>query len=101
MKTTLDLRPVYHRREDRIRAHVLLCWLALLLIRIAETATGETWRSLAWELDKLHLGRFVGPAGEVHQRTETTPRQAAIFKALAMPEPPRFLHLAPAAPAAS
>jgi transposase len=25
MKTTLDLRPVYHRREDRIRAHVLLC----------------------------------------------------------------------------
>jgi hypothetical protein len=80
---------------------VLLCWLALLLIRIAETATGETWRSLAWELDKLHLGRFVGPAGEVHQRTETTPRQAAIFKALAMPEPPRFLHLAPAAPAAS
>ena len=101
MKTTLDLRPVYHRREARIRAHVLLCWLALLLIRIAETATGETWRSLAWELDKLHLGRFVGPAGEVHQRTETTPRQAAIFKALAMPEPPRFLHLAPAAPAAS
>jgi len=95
MKTTLDLRPVYHRREDRIRAHVLLCWLALLLIRIAETATGETWRSLAPELDKLHLGRFVGPAGEVHQRTETTTRQAAIFKALAMPEPPRFLGLKP------
>jgi len=95
MKTTLDLRPVYHRREDRIRAHVLLCWLALLLIRVAETATGETWRSLAWELNKLYLGRFVGPAGEVRQRTETTGRQAAIFKALAMDEPPRFLGLAP------
>ncbi|MFG2525409.1 hypothetical protein [Streptomyces sp. NPDC048527] len=36
MKQILDLRPVYHRREDRIRAHVLLCWLALLLIRVAE-----------------------------------------------------------------
>jgi hypothetical protein len=24
MKTTLDLRPVYHRREDRIRAHPLV-----------------------------------------------------------------------------
>ena len=95
MKTTLDLRPVYHRREDRIRSHVLLCWLSLLLIRIAENATGETWRSLAPELDKLHLGRFAGPGGEVHQRTETTSRQAAILKALAMPEPPRFLHLAP------
>ena len=33
MKPILDLRPVYHRLEDRIRAHVLLCWLALLLIR--------------------------------------------------------------------
>jgi transposase len=99
MKTTLDLRPVYHRKETRIRAHVLLCWLALLLIRIAENATGETWRSLAWELDELHLGRFVGLAGDVHERTETTTRQAAILKALAVAEPPRFLHLAPVAPA--
>jgi transposase len=31
MKQVIDLRPVFHRREDRIRAHVLLCWLALLL----------------------------------------------------------------------
>jgi len=101
MKTTLELRPVYHRREDRIRAHVLLCWLALLLVRIAETATGETWRALRSELDKLHLGRFVGPAGEVHQRTETTSRQDAIFKALAVAEPPRFFELTPAQIAAS
>ena len=31
MKQVIDLRPVYHRREDRIRAHIILCWLALLL----------------------------------------------------------------------
>jgi len=43
MKTTLDLRPVHHRKEDRIRAHIQLCWLALLLIRIAENQTGETF----------------------------------------------------------
>jgi hypothetical protein len=36
LKTTLDLRPVDHRLEDRIRSHVLLCWLALLLIRLME-----------------------------------------------------------------
>lgn len=28
MKSTLDLRPVYHRLDERIRAHVLLCWIA-------------------------------------------------------------------------
>ncbi len=94
MKTTLDLRPAHHRKEQRIRAHVLLCWLALLLIRLAEQATGDTWRNLRFELDKLHLGRFVGPAGEVAQRTEITPRQAAIFKAAGVPEPPRYVRVA-------
>src|ERR671910_2405465 len=34
MKGALGLRPVFHHREDRIRAHVQLCWLALLLIRV-------------------------------------------------------------------
>ncbi len=29
LKSTLELRPVFHRVEPRIRAHVLLCWLAL------------------------------------------------------------------------
>ncbi len=95
MKTTLDLRPVYHRKEARIRSHVLLCWLALLLIRIAENATADTWRNLRFELEKLHLGRFVGSAGEVSQRTEITAHQKAIFKVLEVEEPPRFLDLAP------
>ena len=30
-KTSLGLRPVYHHREERIRAHVQLCWLARFL----------------------------------------------------------------------
>jgi len=93
MKTTLDLRPVHHRKEQRIRAHVLLCWLALLLIRIAENATGETWRNLRFELEKCHLVRFAGSAGDVRQRTEITSRQAAILRALDVPEPPRYAEL--------
>ena len=46
LKQVIDLRPVYHRLEQRIRAHVVLCWLALLLIRIAETTTGTTWNKI-------------------------------------------------------
>jgi hypothetical protein len=65
LKTTPDLRPVYHRREDRIRSHILLCWLALLLIRIAETRTGQTWPALHRELQCRHLGTFTGPAGDL------------------------------------
>lgn len=45
-KHVLGLRPVYHRKDERIRAHVLLCFLALLLIRVAETHAGDTWPNL-------------------------------------------------------
>jgi hypothetical protein len=95
MKSTLDLRPVYHRLEDRIRAHVLLCWLALLLIRIAETGTGDTWANLRRELQRLHLGTFCGPTGTVRQRTETTHAQRAILAALGIDEPPKFFDITP------
>ena len=93
MKQVLALRPVYHRLDERIRAHVLLCWLALLLIRVAETTCGDTWRTLRRELDRMHLGEFTGPAGRVVQRTETSPGQAAIFRALDLAEPPKVLDL--------
>ncbi len=96
MKSTLELRPVYHHLERRIRAHVLLCFLALLLIRVAETAGKDTWRNLRHELDRMHLGTFTGPAGRMCQRTETTPGQRAIFRALGIAEPPRFVRLEPA-----
>jgi hypothetical protein len=96
MKSTLALRPIFHRLEDRIRAHVVLCWLALLLIRVAETRTGDTWRSLRHELDRLHVGQFTGTAGTVHQRTDITGRQHAILRALDVDAPPRFLHVDPA-----
>jgi transposase len=95
MKTTLDLRPIYHRKEERIRAHVLLCWLSLLLLRLAENGTNQSWRQLRRELDKLHLGRFNGPAGVVEQRSELTSAQQAIFRTLGLEEPPRFFHLEP------
>src|SRR5204862_7413229 len=70
LKQVIDLRPVYHRKEERIRAHVILCWLALLLIRIAETTTGTTWAKIADELDLLTLGTFTGPAGTFRQAAE-------------------------------
>jgi hypothetical protein len=39
----IDLRPVYDRKEQRIRAHVILCWLALPLTRTVEATCGGTW----------------------------------------------------------
>ena len=91
MKGALKLRPVYHYREDRIRAHIQLCWLALLLIRVAETATGDTWRNIRHELDRMHLVTLATADGRVAQRSVATPGQQAILHALDLREPPKFL----------
>ena len=97
LKHTIDMRPAYHRREDRIEAHVQLCWLALLLLRVAETEVGETWRNLRNELDRMHLVTLATNEGTVAQRTELTPGQRRILSALELPEPPRFYDFTPAA----
>ena len=90
MKGALRLRPVYHYREDRIRAHVQLCWLALLLIRVAETGTSDTWRNIRHELDRMHLVTLATADGRVAQRSVATPGQQAILHALDLREPPKF-----------
>ena len=97
MKQVIDLRPVYHRKEERIRAHVILCWLALLLARIAENATGDTWPQLRRQLDRIAVGTFTGPAGTFRQRTEISPAQAAILEQPGIDPPPRIYQLTPAA----
>ena len=95
MKGALRLRPVFHHREDRIRAHVQLCWLALLLIRVAENATGDTWRNLHHDLDRMHLVTLATSDGRVAQRSTATPGHQAIFSALDLREPPKFFDFAP------
>ncbi len=91
MTGALGLRPVFHYREDRIRAHVGLCWLALLLIRVVENATGDTWRNVRHELDRMHLVTLATAAdGQVAQRSATTAGQKTILTALELGEPARF-----------
>ena len=41
MKTDFEARPVYVRREDRIRAHFLICYISLLVYRLLEKKIGN------------------------------------------------------------
>jgi hypothetical protein len=56
LQSHLLLRPVFHRLEHRIRAHALLCWLALLLTRVAERSCEQTWRQISREPGRLQPG---------------------------------------------
>jgi len=96
LKTTIELRPVFHRLEHRIRAHVLLAWLALLLIRVAERQSGHTWRRIALELGRLHLVTLAGPTGTVAQTTELTDTQRELYATTGVAPPPRITALEPA-----
>src|SRR6266851_2487700 len=93
MKQVIDLRPVCHRKEERIRAHVILCWLALLLARTAENACGSTWPRLRRELDRIAAGTFAGPAGTFRQRTEISQAQLDILDRLGIDPPPKIYQL--------
>jgi transposase len=96
MKSTLELRPVFHRLEHRIRAHVLICWLALLLIRVTERQSGQTWRRVALELQRLHLITLTGPDGTVQQTTPPSPLATQILAAVTVTPPPRITAITPA-----
>jgi len=95
LKSTLELRPVFHRVEPRIRAHVLLCWLALLLIRVAERRTGLTWRRIALELGRVHAVTLTGTAGSVTQTTPLSETAQGILRACQVTPPPAVTTLNP------
>jgi len=93
LKTTLELRPVYHRLEDRIRSHILLCWLALLLVRVMENKTGQTWTKLRRSLSRIQATGLKTASGSMTKTSTLNPALKQLFKDLKIPEPPRILDL--------
>jgi hypothetical protein len=87
LKHTIDIRPVYHRIEDRIRGHVLLCWLALLMIRLVENETNQTWDKIRDELSKISLTCLENKDGQIVLCTDLNSNQYSIFKSLKVSPP--------------
>ena len=69
---------------------MLLCWLALLLIRVAERCTGLTWRRIAIEMGWINT---VTLTGTVTQTTPLIEIQQGIVDACGVAAPPRVTHL--------
>jgi hypothetical protein len=60
-------------------------------MRVIENGTGDTWRNVRHELDRMHLVTMETAEGRVAQRSATTPGQAEILAKLDIAEPGRFL----------
>jgi hypothetical protein len=92
----LKLRPVFHRLEHRIRAHVVICWLALLLIRIAERTSGRAGGGSQSSCNGCTPScSKAPPAPSSKPPSRPTPR-CAILVALEIEPSPRITALEPA-----
>lgn len=93
LKHTIDVRPVYHRKEERIKAHVLLCWLALLLIRIAETESQHSWHQLKKIFRQLTVGFLATNDGKVAQLNQVTSEQKRVLDSIKLKRPKRHVSI--------
>jgi transposase len=87
LKTTLKLRPNYHSKDDRIRCHIFLCFLALLLVRIVEHKIGLSWSRIREEMNRIYFGEFIQNGSMVRLLTDLTHEQKSILKKLGIKEP--------------
>ena len=82
-KSDLVLRPIYHRKEHRVDAHILVCSLALAMWRtleqwIASKGMGTCARQFLLEMDGLHSMDVVLPTdtgAEIRLRTVSKPEK--------------------------
>lgn len=93
LKTTLELRPVYHRLSERIEAHVLLSWLALLLVRLTELKTDRSWGHIRNDLETMSVVDLRGKDGAFQLVTKPTQDVRNILKQLDI-RPPSTLRRA-------
>ncbi len=76
MKTDFEARPVYVRREDRIKAHFLTCFISLLLYRLLEKKLPEkyTCEEILSTLRAMQLTLISSDSGYIpsYKRTDLT-----------------------------
>ncbi len=94
LKHGIDIRPMYHRTRERITAHVFVSVLALLLERIAELRTGESWPRVRHALEGIAAVLFRSPSHQILQTARPTPQALKHLAAMKIPPPRQILSLA-------
>ena len=95
LKSEIEIAPVFHRLPDRIRAHAMLCFIALILYRVMRSRLKLAGVELSPEraLEQLraiqrHRVR-INNAEPIDGISTIDAGQANIFQALKLPKPTR------------
>jgi len=95
MKNVLEIRPVYHRLDDRIRSHILICWLAMVLVRYAEEKMGTSWFNISRTLDDITAGLIETQSSRFWYSSQLSQEAKDIFGKLSVKAPPKVLEVEP------
>jgi transposase len=93
LKSDIEIGPVYHRLPQRIRAHALICFMALVLYRVMRMRLKAARRSespstLLEQLKRIHQQTVETSEGAtLTGLTEITPAQKSLFAALDLAPP--------------
>ena len=93
LKSDIEIGPVYHRLPQRIRAHALICFMALILYRVMRmrlkvAKRSESPTTLLEQLKRIHQHTIETNEGKtLTGLTEITPAQKSLFAALELTPP--------------
>jgi transposase len=93
MKNVLEIRPVYHRLDDRIRSHILICWMAMVLVRYAEEKTGLTWFSISRTLEGITAGLIETKSSTLWYTSQISDEAKELFSKLSLKVPGKVLEV--------
>ena len=94
MKTSgLQARPIFHRSNHRIEAHIKLCVLALLIQRAAEIRVEDSWRNICRHLETMKAVRYRQSGKSIVQRTRISPELKEILGKLMVTPPSTVLQI--------
>jgi transposase len=92
LKSDLEIAPVFHRLPERIRAHALICFMALVIYRIMRMRLKESRCKVSPKtalelLNRIQKHRVTAGDRTYSGISKTTQEQIDIFKALDVPAP--------------
>lgn len=95
MKSVLYIEPVQHRTPDRITAHVHICVLAYLLMRVAENRAKRGWEQIREQVERISLTELTTDRASVLQVKALTRAERDLLNCCKVPLPPRILQVTP------
>lgn len=94
MKSTLEVRPVFHWNPDRIRGHFMMCFLAFMMerklenmISIKDTLISKSPESIREALNLMQLAMIDTGEDRIYIKTKNNALGNTIFKTLGLKLP--------------